>query len=194
MACVIHHLICSDPGRPEMREGWMRIGGAGLCCRESKINTFEFRSSRSQLFTLLSVRRQVACIIHQLTVPPDPSSPGVGARGLALLPWCSPRRLESVHPLPDGYRLSRTVRCPGAQCLYVRFDQRCATQYDYDKVRPARAIWTVMGGFRDRQDVKLWWEAPRYGLGTICARHLLTSWSPPPPPPPSSSPSPSSSS
>jgi hypothetical protein len=42
--------------------------------------------------------------------------------------------LESFHPVRDNYKLKETVHIPGARCLYLRFDTRCASQYDYDKV------------------------------------------------------------
>ena len=49
-------------------------------------------------------------------------------------PWSNPRTVESIHPVRDDYKLCRTVKLPGANCLYLRFDSRCATQYEYDKV------------------------------------------------------------
>ena len=50
-------------------------------------------------------------------------------------PWTSGKTIESVHPLRDNYRYKNTVHIPGARYLYLRFDPRCASQYDYDKVR-----------------------------------------------------------
>lgn len=34
----------------------------------------------------------------------------------------------------DNYKFKETVHIPGARCLYLRFDSRCSSQYDYDKV------------------------------------------------------------
>ena len=34
----------------------------------------------------------------------------------------------------DEYKTQRTVSLFGAKTLYLKFDERCATQYDYDKV------------------------------------------------------------
>ena len=50
-------------------------------------------------------------------------------------PWFSPRMVESPHPVRDDFQFCKTVVLPGASCLYLKFDPRCATQYEYDKVR-----------------------------------------------------------
>ncbi|XP_048583049.1 probable E3 ubiquitin-protein ligase HECTD4 isoform X2 [Nematostella vectensis] len=49
-------------------------------------------------------------------------------------PWAAPRVVETIHPLPDDYKLNRTVAFPGANSLYLTFDSRSSTQYEYDKV------------------------------------------------------------
>ena len=49
-------------------------------------------------------------------------------------PWVSPRKVETPHPVRDDYQYSKTVVLPGAPNLYLKFDPRCATQYEYDKV------------------------------------------------------------
>ena len=49
-------------------------------------------------------------------------------------PWSRGKILESPHPLKDNYKYKETVKIFGAQCLYLKFDERCATQYDYDKL------------------------------------------------------------
>lgn len=49
-------------------------------------------------------------------------------------PWASGKTVESIHPVRDNYKFKETVHIPGARCLYLRFDSRCASQYDYDKV------------------------------------------------------------
>ena len=43
--------------------------------------------------------------------------------------------MASMHPVCDEYKTQRTVSLFGAKTLYLKFDERCATQYDYDKVR-----------------------------------------------------------
>ena len=63
------------------------------------------------------------------TPAPSLSSPAVPS------PWSSPRKVESPHPVRDEYQCCKTVVMPGASCLFVTFDPRCATQYEYDKVR-----------------------------------------------------------
>ncbi|XP_052243277.1 probable E3 ubiquitin-protein ligase HECTD4 isoform X2 [Dreissena polymorpha] len=49
-------------------------------------------------------------------------------------PWSSGKSIESIHPVRDNYKFKETVHIPGARCLYLRFDNRCASQYDYDKM------------------------------------------------------------
>jgi len=53
-------------------------------------------------------------------------------------PWTSGKNVETVHPVRDNYKFKETVHIPGARCLYLRFDPRCSSQYDYDK---ASAFW-----------------------------------------------------
>ena len=50
------------------------------------------------------------------------------------MPWATGRVVESTHPLRDNYKFKDTVHIPGARYLYLRFDGRCASQYDYDKL------------------------------------------------------------
>lgn len=68
------------------------------------------------------------------TPAPSLSSPVVPS------PWSSPRKVESPHPVRDEYQCCKTVVIPGASCLYVSFDPRCATQYEYDKVRQVTSL------------------------------------------------------
>ena len=42
--------------------------------------------------------------------------------------------METTHPVKDGYKYKNTVVFPGACNLFLKFDPRCASQYDYDKV------------------------------------------------------------
>ena len=49
-------------------------------------------------------------------------------------PWASGKTVESIHPVRDNYKFKETVHIPGARCLYLRFDARSSSQYDYDKV------------------------------------------------------------
>nr|XP_014344074.1 PREDICTED: probable E3 ubiquitin-protein ligase HECTD4 [Latimeria chalumnae] len=48
-------------------------------------------------------------------------------------PWAAGKTVETVHPVRDNYKFKETVHIPGARCLYLRFDSRCSSQYDYDK-------------------------------------------------------------
>lgn len=49
-------------------------------------------------------------------------------------PWASGKTVETIHPVRDNYKFKETVHIPGARCLYLRFDSRCSSQYDYDKL------------------------------------------------------------
>ncbi|XP_015499571.1 probable E3 ubiquitin-protein ligase HECTD4 isoform X3 [Parus major] len=49
-------------------------------------------------------------------------------------PWAAGKTVETVHPVRDNYKFKETVHIPGARCLYLRFDNRCSSQYDYDKL------------------------------------------------------------
>ena len=49
-------------------------------------------------------------------------------------PWTCGKSVETIHPVRDNYKFKETVHIPGARCLYLKFDTRCASQYDYDKV------------------------------------------------------------
>lgn len=49
-------------------------------------------------------------------------------------PWATGRLVETIHPVRDNYKFKETVAFPGAKNLYLKFDPRCSSQYDYDKV------------------------------------------------------------
>lgn len=49
-------------------------------------------------------------------------------------PWAAGKTVETAHPVRDNYKFKESVHIPGARCLYLRFDSRCSSQYDYDKV------------------------------------------------------------
>ena len=66
---------------------------------------------------------------------PDPHDLGFLASLKIPAPWATGKTVECIHPVRDNYKFRETVHIPGARCLYLRFDPRCATQYDYDKVR-----------------------------------------------------------
>uniref|UniRef100_A0A1X7UQ08 HECT domain-containing protein n=1 Tax=Amphimedon queenslandica TaxID=400682 RepID=A0A1X7UQ08_AMPQE len=50
-------------------------------------------------------------------------------------PWSSGRLIETVHPVRDNYKFKETVSFPRAKHLYLKFDPRSSSQYDYDKVQ-----------------------------------------------------------
>ncbi|KAG8597822.1 hypothetical protein GDO81_002399 [Engystomops pustulosus] len=49
-------------------------------------------------------------------------------------PWAAGKTVETAHPVRDNYKFKESVHIPGARCLYLRFDIRCSSQYDYDKL------------------------------------------------------------
>ncbi len=49
-------------------------------------------------------------------------------------PWALGRTIETIHPVRDNYKFKETVTFPGAKNLYLKFDPRSSSQYDYDKV------------------------------------------------------------
>ncbi|XP_038054835.1 probable E3 ubiquitin-protein ligase HECTD4 isoform X2 [Patiria miniata] len=70
------------------------------------------------------------------TIRATPETPDPGfLAGLKIpAPWATGKTVECIHPVRDNYKFRETVHIPGARCLYLRFDPRCASQYDYDKV------------------------------------------------------------
>lgn len=71
----------------------------------------------------------------ETTVSYDPKE-GDLLDGLKIpAPWARGSTVESIHPVRDNYKFKETVHIPGARCLFLRFDPRCSSQYDYDKVR-----------------------------------------------------------
>lgn len=62
-------------------------------------------------------------------------------------PWAAGKTVETVHPVRDNYKFKETVHIPGARCLYLRFDNRCSSQYDYDKVSKGQLSTSAMREF-----------------------------------------------
>ena len=67
-------------------------------------------------------------------IPEEHDEPGFMAGIKIPTPWATGKIIESGHPLRDNYKFKETIHIPGARCLYIRFDTRCASQYDYDKL------------------------------------------------------------
>ena len=49
-------------------------------------------------------------------------------------PWSAGRVIESCHPLRDNFKFKETIKIPGARFIFLKFDERCSSQYDYDKL------------------------------------------------------------
>lgn len=113
---------------------------------------------------------QVAYFISELKSPGEDSAEGTTFKPslsspAVPSPWSSPRKVESPHPLRDDYQCCKTVVLPGASCLYIEFDPRCATQYDYDKVRHVRV--TIMGCPLLCPHNKCFWKRKMAGLAKV---------------------------
>ena len=83
-----------------------------------------------------TVSIKTAVLIHSLSLSGQDQGFMAGLKIPA--PWTSGKNVETVHPVRDNYKFKETVHIPGARCLYLRFDPRCSSQYDYDK---ASAFW-----------------------------------------------------
>lgn len=66
-------------------------------------------------------------------------------------PWAAGKTVETVHPVRDNYKFKETVHIPGARCLYLRFDNRCSSQYDYDKVSKGQLSTSAMREFPQKK-------------------------------------------
>ena len=91
-------------------------------CRSTNYPTLFFLMTSHELlfvYSLKSSEREEQGFLTGLKIP---------------APWTSGKSLESIHPVRDNYKYKETVSIPGARCLYLRFDPRSSSQYDYDKV------------------------------------------------------------
>lgn len=105
--------------------------------------TPEYRSCRKlflyfvkhfQLFVCFVVFTFFIHLVLVLRILDEREEPGF-LTGLKIpAPWAAGKTVETVHPVRDNYKFKETVHIPGARCLYLRFDSRCSSQYDYDKV------------------------------------------------------------
>lgn len=98
-----------------------------------------------EIFFLVNTRyitncvSELSCDLIRFFIPPfrildEREEPGF-LTGLKIpAPWAAGKTVETVHPVRDNYKFKETVHIPGARCLYLRFDSRCSSQYDYDKV------------------------------------------------------------
>lgn len=79
-------------------------------------------------------KKPTLCCLFDVRVLDEREEPGF-LTGLKIpAPWAAGKTVETVHPVRDNYKFKETVHIPGARCLYLRFDSRCSSQYDYDKV------------------------------------------------------------
>ena len=58
-------------------------------------------------------------------------------------PWTLGKTVESVHPVFEQYKFEETITFPGAKDLFLKFDEKCSTQYNYDKVCDVRSTVCV---------------------------------------------------
>lgn len=79
-------------------------------------------------------------------------------------PWAAGKTVETVHPVRDNYKFKETVHIPGARCLYLRFDSRCSSQYDYDKVLTPLALSI---------NVCHLWSSAKLWLGMLYTKYII---------------------
>ncbi|XP_030623120.1 LOW QUALITY PROTEIN: probable E3 ubiquitin-protein ligase HECTD4 [Chanos chanos] len=94
--------------------------------------------TQSPLFSdgspLAGARDANCAVTPSLQILDEREEPGF-LTGLKIpAPWAAGKTVETVHPVRDNYKFKETVHIPGARCLYLRFDPRCSSQYDYDKL------------------------------------------------------------
>uniref|UniRef100_A0A8D3DKM7 HECT domain-containing protein n=1 Tax=Scophthalmus maximus TaxID=52904 RepID=A0A8D3DKM7_SCOMX len=90
--------------------------------------------TQSPLFTEESPPIQKCLCVLYIRILDEREEPGF-LTGLKIpAPWAAGKTVETVHPVRDNYKFKETVHIPGARCLYLRFDSRCSSQYDYDKL------------------------------------------------------------
>lgn len=89
---------------------------------------------QSVLLCLSGLVHVIICL-NDFSIEVDEKEESGFLAGLKIpAPWATGKSVESSHPLRDNYKFKETVHIPGARCLYLRFDPRCSSQYDYDKV------------------------------------------------------------
>uniref|UniRef100_A0A3B4X5L2 HECT domain-containing protein n=1 Tax=Seriola lalandi dorsalis TaxID=1841481 RepID=A0A3B4X5L2_SERLL len=89
--------------------------------------------TQAPLFTEEPPPQECVCVLD-IRILDEREEPGF-LTGLKIpAPWAAGKTVETVHPVRDNYKFKETVHIPGARCLYLRFDSRCSSQYDYDKV------------------------------------------------------------
>ena len=86
-----------------------------------------------------SLHRSILHALHHHVISPQAcvllySSSGELSSLRVPSPWATGRLIETIHPVRDNYKFKETVSFPGARNLFLKFDPRCSSQYDYDKV------------------------------------------------------------
>lgn len=49
-------------------------------------------------------------------------------------PWSRTTKIETPHPLPEGFKMTETIKVSGANKVIIFFDPLCSTLNDYDKL------------------------------------------------------------
>lgn len=96
------------------------------------------------IFSLSSLLNEITFSLSGFRMLEEKEEPGF-LTGLKIpAPWAAGKTVETVHPVRDNYKFKETVHIPGARCLYLRFDSRCSSQYDYDKVSKTGLVLVPM--------------------------------------------------
>uniref|UniRef100_A0A8C7DPU3 HECT domain E3 ubiquitin protein ligase 4 n=1 Tax=Oncorhynchus kisutch TaxID=8019 RepID=A0A8C7DPU3_ONCKI len=131
-------------GCDEVLESLQQVTTPSNCCLRMSIYIYGFPLVISQTALLLKTQSPLFTDSTPLVGGPlgqktfrildEREEPGF-LTGLKIpAPWAAGKTVETVHPVRDNYKFKETVHIPGARCLYLRFDSRCSSQYDYDKL------------------------------------------------------------
>uniref|UniRef100_A0A8C8HAD7 HECT domain-containing protein n=1 Tax=Oncorhynchus tshawytscha TaxID=74940 RepID=A0A8C8HAD7_ONCTS len=131
-------------GCDEVLESLQQVTTPSTCCLRMSIYLYGFPLVISQTALLLKTQSPLFTDSTPLLGGPlgqktfrildEREEPGF-LTGLKIpAPWAAGKTVETVHPVRDNYKFKETVHIPGARCLYLRFDSRCSSQYDYDKL------------------------------------------------------------
>lgn len=118
-------------------------------CGKLKHNFLAFSVLLCVFFSLSLLLGSVTFSLSGFRMLEEKEEPGF-LTGLKIpAPWAAGKTVETVHPVRDNYKFKETVHIPGARCLYLRFDSRCSSQYDYDKVSKICLSIDSNSGFLD---------------------------------------------
>ncbi len=107
--------------------------------RDEKLLEVEIIQELIQKMVPLAVEcRRAICVYESLVEDhesdKDESEEIENQKDQLLPPWYFTKTINSQHPLHEAYQYNESVTIPGAKRLFLIFDRRCSTQYEYDKL------------------------------------------------------------